>query len=137
MRKHGFTLVELMIVIAIIAVLATVIMPKMGMNREKAKLQACILNLHQIGVALHMYMNENQGDFPKSCTIDSNNVLVTGGYLKTVPKCPGNVTGASNCYEVGGQHWECYVCCKNPGQAWHPSQAVSRPVICVGSGQPY
>ena len=135
-KKNGFTMVEVIIVIAVICILASIIMPKMSQNRERAKLEACKVNLKHIAIALNIYMNENNQEFPKFCTIDNNNVLVTLGYLKSVPICPGN-SDRTSCYEIGGQHWEGYVCCKNPTRSWHPSMEISRPLILLGSGQPH
>jgi len=47
-KKTGFTMIELMIVIAIISILATIIIPKMTGARDKSKLEACKTNLKHI-----------------------------------------------------------------------------------------
>ena len=63
MRK-GFTLVELLIVIAIIAMLASMLLPALRNAREKAKRSVCISNLRQTGMALLMYAQDYNGNFP-------------------------------------------------------------------------
>ena len=59
MRKKGFTLIELLVVIAIIAILASIIMPALGRAREAARRAGCISNLHNIGLMVAMYANDN------------------------------------------------------------------------------
>jgi prepilin-type N-terminal cleavage/methylation domain-containing protein len=61
--RRGFTLVELLVVIGIIALLIGVLLPAIRMARESANRAACASNLHQIGIALTNYANE-WGRFP-------------------------------------------------------------------------
>src|SRR5256885_4443566 len=56
---RGFTLVELLVVIGIIAVLISVLLPTLGKAREAAKRTQCLSNLRQIAVLLNMYANQN------------------------------------------------------------------------------
>jgi prepilin-type N-terminal cleavage/methylation domain-containing protein/prepilin-type processing-associated H-X9-DG protein len=63
-KKKGFTLVELLVVIGIIAVLVAFLLPALGTARKQANSVACMSNLKQIGVGFMMYANNNRGVLP-------------------------------------------------------------------------
>lgn len=62
-NKHVFSLIELLVVVAIIAILVSVLLPALGQAREKAREIACAANMKQIGVAINSYAGDYNG-FP-------------------------------------------------------------------------
>ena len=87
----GFTLVEIMIVVAIIAILAAVAIPNFIKYRQSSQATACVANLKQVQAAKENYMMNN-ADAPSDVA-----ALVTAKLLKVEPKCPAGGT-----YTVGG-----------------------------------
>jgi prepilin-type N-terminal cleavage/methylation domain-containing protein len=58
--RRGFTLVELLVVIAVIAVLAALLLPVLAQGKARGKGAGCLNNLRQIGLATQMYADENE-----------------------------------------------------------------------------
>ncbi len=61
----AFTMVELLVVVAIIAVLVGVLLPALGSARKTARLTQCASNLHYVGLGVHMYATQHNGTLPQ------------------------------------------------------------------------
>ena len=73
----GFTLIELLVVIAIIAILAGLLLPSLSRAKKTARSAACLSNLHQIGLALSLYVQDNEDRLPKCPIIPSADTNLT------------------------------------------------------------
>ncbi|MGZ4964557.1 MAG: DUF1559 family PulG-like putative transporter [Limisphaerales bacterium] len=75
-RPSCFTLIELLIVIAIIAILASLLLPALGRAKESGRATQCLSNLHQLGLGLQMYVADNRNRLPtmRDALLDTNQV---------------------------------------------------------------
>lgn len=78
----GFTLVEIMIVVAIIAILAAVAIPNFVRYRKTSQMNACISNLKQLQSAVE------QAKMTGVATPVMSDIVGTDKYIKVTPKCP-------------------------------------------------
>lgn len=66
MKRNGFTLVELLVVISIIALLLAVLMPALSRAREAGRRIVCLNNLRQLGMVINLYAFEHRDVYPPS-----------------------------------------------------------------------
>lgn len=94
--KKGFTLVEIMIVVAIIGLLAAIAIPSFMKARTTSQKNACINNLRQIEAAKDQYAIDvgrtNGWAWADDNTAFTNLVGVAAGYIKQFPSCPASST---------------------------------------------
>ena len=96
--KKGFTLVEIMIVVAIIGLLAAIAIPSFMRARLTSQQNACINNMRQIEAGKDQYALEK--GLTNNASIDADNAIAmsnlvsgtgaAGGYIKAYPNCPGS-----------------------------------------------
>jgi prepilin-type N-terminal cleavage/methylation domain-containing protein len=89
-RRRGFTLVEIMIVVAIMGVILAIALPAFMKSRTQARKQVCIENLSQIESAKQQWgleAGKKEGDIP-----GDGDLIGATLYLKRKPECPGGGT---------------------------------------------
>lgn len=91
MKKQGFTLVELLVVVGIIAVLGAIILPNINNARIKSRDSKRVSDIKQIQLALELYFNINRS-YPTSSQVFpadlSQSILVTSSLISSIPKDP-------------------------------------------------
>jgi len=119
LNRNGFTVTELLVVVALLAVTALLLVPALNSHRMKQRRALCARNLYMIGVGMHAYMADNGGHLP---TVDKNRrglwdvSLVLGRYVagEWVFRCPadrmdrGHSLPRSYSYSIGiepGHDW--------------------------------
>lgn len=108
MKKHaGFTLIESLVVIAVLALLAALLFPVFSQAREKARQAVCLSNLKQIGAAFSTYVEEWDGDFPAGGLSSSDLsfwVIQLLPQLRSVPvfRCPSDPSDSKFSYLLNG-----------------------------------
>lgn len=63
-KRCAFTLVELLVVIAVIAILAALLLPALSRAKDSARKVACVSNLRQVGLAVYIYAQDHNGRIP-------------------------------------------------------------------------
>ncbi|HEY5911795.1 MAG TPA: type II secretion system protein [Verrucomicrobiae bacterium] len=71
--RRAFTLLELLVVMAILALLAAVMLPALSRAKTKSRGIVCLSNLHQQGIALRMYLDQSDGVYPYVASIPCAN----------------------------------------------------------------
>lgn len=74
-KRSGFTLVELLVVVGIIALLISILLPVLGKARSAAQSAVCLSNLHQLGLATAMYVDEHRGYLPYPTSTEGEEML--------------------------------------------------------------
>jgi prepilin-type N-terminal cleavage/methylation domain-containing protein len=81
--RRAFTLLEILVCIAIVTILMAILLPALENVRHQGYIDKCASNLHSIGQALAIYANENHGAFPRTAYVPGAPITFGG-------RCPAD-----------------------------------------------
>jgi prepilin-type N-terminal cleavage/methylation domain-containing protein/prepilin-type processing-associated H-X9-DG protein len=127
-KPKGFTLVELLVVIGIIAVLISILLPSLNQARRKAQAVACASNMRQVYMAMLMFAQDNKGKLPRPYKVEEiamagTNPTVFGNVCAWAQK-QGSAAGHIDMSDNASPLWK-YI----PGQG-----ARENLLMCPGDG---
>jgi prepilin-type N-terminal cleavage/methylation domain-containing protein/prepilin-type processing-associated H-X9-DG protein len=139
LKRGGFTIIELLIVIAIIGVLLAITIPAVQKARESARRTQCSNNLRQIGLAIHQFCDVHKGKFPISAhgtsDLESTWIYTLAPYMENVDKiriCPEDPKGEERMENKGTSYvLNEYLCVpgENAALSLNYLQATSRTIV--------
>jgi prepilin-type N-terminal cleavage/methylation domain-containing protein/prepilin-type processing-associated H-X9-DG protein len=107
-HRGAFTLIELLVVIAIVAILSAILFPVISVAREKARQTACLSNEHQLGMAIALYTQDFNEEFPCGLGMVNGERIWAGegwagqcaAYVKNpdLYRCPSDLTARLDRY---------------------------------------
>ncbi len=83
-KLDGFTLVELMVVIAIIAILSALILPALSKGKMRAQAISCLNNTHQLGLACQLYTDDHENYLPYNLGMNGSSFRTNANWVNNV-----------------------------------------------------
>ena len=109
--RRGFTLIEVLLVLAILGVIAAMVVPQLMGRQKKANIDATRLSISSLEQALKLYALEHNGEYPTTAeglevllVKPANDEKWNGPYLEKEKSVPIDVWGRPYQYEYPGQH---------------------------------
>ena len=108
-NTRGFTLVELLVVIGIIALLISILLPSLAKARAAAQAVQCASNMRQLGVAFYGYAQDNRDYLP--CAFGWNSVYVYSEWFMSLSAKGGWINGSADGQWNGMDHMPAVLSC--------------------------
>ncbi|NQT46301.1 MAG: prepilin-type N-terminal cleavage/methylation domain-containing protein [Candidatus Omnitrophica bacterium] len=127
MKKNAFTLIELLIVVIIVGILATVALPQYTKVVEKARWTECWSNLNTVRRACEMYYLEH-GFYPDGTDVGSNMAPLNNSFIASLKEDVGLLIDLPDTNAEGRYVYSIYT----SAHANHPSNSPSNPICVCG-----
>jgi len=105
MRRRAFTLIELLMVVAIIGLLVAILLPALSRSRQLGRATACAANLHSLGASVMMYADTNDGRLPAVGLAHGGSVDEGNAWINTAAADIGDVK-VTRCPDDRSPHWD-------------------------------
>lgn len=138
MKRSFFTLIEMLVVVAIIAILSSILFPALNKARESARKMACANNLKQLGVAMNMYADAYHGLLTPMKVADASQ---TGGYYTWHFNIVDDLGGTNQRYDFENRLTQAsrfFICpTETPDPIRNMSRTVWKSGICLAFNYGY